>query len=158
MMSSLAISSFALSGDEAMAGAGKGPFVSSMREKPNFLMRSLAISSFALSDGWYSSQNIYLLLSLHNTGAGKHVKAGQILPNEELCESALLNPAMTNHISLSDLSEGYPSIGDKAQTILLAPLESYSDKKCQLPTIHFFSIQKQRLWIPHACHGTSKTK
>ncbi|KAB2633532.1 cyclic dof factor 2-like [Pyrus ussuriensis x Pyrus communis] len=107
-------SSFALSGDEAMAGAGKGPFVSSMREKPNFLMISLAISSFALNDGWYSSQNTYLLLSLHSTGAGKHVKAGRILPNDELCESALLNPAMTNHLSLSELSEGYPSICDKA--------------------------------------------
>ncbi|KAM1682031.1 hypothetical protein ACFX1T_039099 [Malus domestica] len=59
-----------------------------MHEKPKFLMSSLAMSSFALSDGWYSSQNTYLLLSLHNTGAGKHVKAGQILPNEELCESA----------------------------------------------------------------------
>ncbi|CAN6585155.1 unnamed protein product [Malus baccata var. baccata] len=70
------------SGDGAMAG------------KPNFFMSSVAISSFALSDGWYSSQNTYLLLSLHSTDAGTHVKAGRILPNEQHGESALLNPAM----------------------------------------------------------------
>lgn len=77
-----------------MVGAGEGPFVSSTREKPNFLMSSRAISSFALSDGWYSSQNTYLLLSLHNTDAGIHVRAGRILPKEQHGVSALLKPTM----------------------------------------------------------------
>lgn len=55
-------------------------------------MSSVAISWLALSDGWYSSQNTYLLLSLHSTDAGTHVRAGLILPNEQHGESELLNP------------------------------------------------------------------
>lgn len=57
-------------------------------------MSSLAINSLALSEGWYSSQNTYLLLSLHNVDAGIHVKAGLILPNEQHGESELLKPAI----------------------------------------------------------------
>lgn len=78
-----------VSEDGPKAGAGDG---ASTRRNPNFLMSSLAISSLALSDGWYSSQNTYLLLSLHSDDAGKHVRAGRILPNEQHGESALLNP------------------------------------------------------------------
>ncbi|KAL5856174.1 hypothetical protein ACOSQ4_005976 [Xanthoceras sorbifolium] len=62
----------------------------------NFLMSSFAINSLALSDGWYSSQNTYLLLSLHNVDAGKHVRAGRILPNEQHGESEFLNPTNKN--------------------------------------------------------------
>lgn len=82
------------SGDGAMAdcGAGTGALELPPPRNPNFLISSLAISWLALSDGWYSSQNTYLLLSLHNVDAGKHVRAGRILPNEQHGESALSNP------------------------------------------------------------------
>lgn len=79
-------------GEGATAGAGEGPFVSLRRKNPNFLMSSFAINSFALSDGWYSSQNKCLLLSLHNVDAGTHVRAGRILPNEQHGESEFMNP------------------------------------------------------------------
>lgn len=78
-------------------GAGDGAPVWLTFKNPNFLMSSWAINSLALSEGWYSSQNTYLLLSLHNTDAGTHVKAGRILPNEQHGESELLNPT-TNSI------------------------------------------------------------
>lgn len=55
-------------------------------------MSSLATNSFAASDGWYSSQNTYLLLSLHNIDAGIHVSAGLIRPNEQHGESEFSNP------------------------------------------------------------------
>lgn len=80
------------SGDGATSGDGDGPPVSSTRLNPNFLMSSFAISWFALSEGWYSSQNTYLLLSLHSVDAGMQVRAGRILPNEQQGESAFLNP------------------------------------------------------------------
>ena len=75
-----------------MAGAGEGAFVLLSLKNPSFLMSSFAINSFALSDGWYSSQNTYLLLSLHSVDAGMHVRAGRIFPNEQHGESELLNP------------------------------------------------------------------
>lgn len=81
--------------DGASAGAGDGLLFSSTRVNPSFLIISSAISSFALSDGWYSSQNRYLLLSLHNVDAGTQVRAGLILPNEQHGESELSNPAIT---------------------------------------------------------------
>lgn len=64
-----------------MSGAGEGAaeVPSSARMKSNLLMSILATSSLALSVGWYSSQNTYLLLSLHNVDAGIHVSAGRIL-------------------------------------------------------------------------------
>lgn len=73
-------------------GAGDGASVSLACTNPNFLMSTLAIIWLALSDGWYSSQNTYLLLSLHNVDAGIHVRAGRMLPNEQQGESELLNP------------------------------------------------------------------
>lgn len=78
------------------AGAGEGPFVPLLATvvHPRFLIISLAINSLALSDGWYSSQNTYLLLSVHKLDAGTHVRAGLILPNEQHGESELLNPAI----------------------------------------------------------------
>lgn len=75
-----------------MAGAEEGALPWSTRVNPNFLMSSLAIIWLALSDGWYSSQNTYLLLSLHSTDAGTQVRAGRIFPNEQHGESELLNP------------------------------------------------------------------
>ena len=75
-----------------MADSGAGAFALTPRN-PNFLTSSLAMSSLALSDGWYSSQKTYLLLSSHNVDAGKHVRAGRIFPNEQHGESELLNPA-----------------------------------------------------------------
>lgn len=64
-------------------------------KNPSFLMISLATNSLAESDGWYSSQNTYLLRSLHKDDAGMHVRAGRIRPNEQHGESALLKPAET---------------------------------------------------------------
>lgn len=63
-------------------------------KNPSFLISSLAINWLALSEGWYSSQNTYLLLSLHNIDAGLHVNAGLIFPNEQHGESELLKPAI----------------------------------------------------------------
>lgn len=50
------------------------------------------MSSLALSEGWYSSQNTYLLLSEHSVDAGTHVSAGLILPKEQQGESEFWNP------------------------------------------------------------------
>jgi len=50
------------------------------------------MSSLALSEGWYSSQNTYLLLSEHNVDAGTHVSAGLILPKEQQGESEFWKP------------------------------------------------------------------
>lgn len=80
--------------DGASAGAGDGPLFSLTRLNPSFLMISSAMSSLALSDGWYSSQNRYLLLSLHNVDAGTQVRAGLIRPNEQHGESELSNPTI----------------------------------------------------------------
>jgi hypothetical protein len=85
----------AITGDGAVTGDGAeggGAFVPSTRVNPNFLISSFAINSFALSDGWYSSQNTYLLLSSHSVDAGRHVRAGRICPKEQHGESALSNP------------------------------------------------------------------
>jgi len=57
-------------------------------------MSSLAISSLALSEGWYSSQKTYLLLSLHSFDAGIHVRAGRIFPKEQQGESEFWNPTL----------------------------------------------------------------
>lgn len=78
-----------VSEDGPKAGAGDG----ASGRNPNFLISSLAINSLALSDGWYSSQNTYLLLSLHSDDTGKHVRDGLILPKVQHGESELLNPA-----------------------------------------------------------------
>lgn len=78
-----------------MADSGAGAGACELTSKnPNFLISSLAMSSLALSDGWYSSQKTYLLLSSHNVDVGKHVRAGRIFPNEQHGESELLNPAI----------------------------------------------------------------
>lgn len=60
--------------------------------KPSFLIIAFAITWLAASVGWYSSQNTYLLRSLHRLDAGVHVSDGRILPNLQHGESALLNP------------------------------------------------------------------
>lgn len=76
-----------------MAGGGEEPSVLLTLKNPNLLMSSVAIISLAVSEGWYSSQNTYLLRSLHNDDAGMHVRAGRIFPNEQHGESAFVNPA-----------------------------------------------------------------
>lgn len=105
-----------LTGYPSGAGAEEGPFVSFTRKNPNFLISSFAINAFALSDGWYSSQNTYTLLSLHNVDAGTHVRAGRILPNEQHGESEFLNPAIyiTNRLNSEKNNTQFnqPKLGD----------------------------------------------
>ena len=89
-------SSYSSSEDGPKAGAGEGSFGSLLScTNPSFLVISFAIISLAASDGWYSSQNTYLLLSLHNVDAGTHVRAGRILPNEQHGDSEFENPKQT---------------------------------------------------------------
>lgn len=99
----------AIAGDGAVTGDGAeagGAFVALTRPNPNFLISSFAINSLALSDGWYSSQNTYLLLSSHSVDAGRHVRAGRICPKEQHGESALSNPTnmkpRTCHVKLKE--------------------------------------------------------
>lgn len=56
------------SSDGAMSDSGAGE-AESTSVNSNFFISSLAMSSLALSDGWYSSQNTYLLLSPYGVDA-----------------------------------------------------------------------------------------